>query len=251
MLRSLVTFFGLVVLLAVPLQAQRLQEGFFMTVGGGLVAFDNGAFSHRLQSYVPSGHDGEGLVYSTPHFPTNGFTIDGSIGILVGGDVIVGLCGQSLTFKPIKAITSPGFARDEYVLSGRGGGVEIALPVVNEGGVVVSPFVEGGYYGYSLDYTNRQVDSLPFFEGVPVAPGGTTTYRGSAPRIGLGVSMTAYLRESADAGSFCPVLRARLSWGTMLSRPRWTEPDGSEVKNGGLTPAYNGVALTVQVGVGK
>lgn len=121
--------------------------------------------------------------------------------------------------------------------------------VANQDGTLIVPFIQVGYYGYSLDFTNNQTDSISFFEGKRVAPGSTATYTGWAPRIALGVSLTSLLGRDAESG-MAPALNIRLAWGSMFSRPRWLEPDGSEVGNGGLTPAYNGVSLSVQVGLG-
>lgn len=232
---------------AAPLCAQDGSGAWFVAAGGGLVAFDNGAFSRRLQQYTPVSSTGESIVYSTPDFPTNGYTLDASAGLLLGSRFVLGVSGQTLSFKTIRAITSPGFPRDEYALSGGGGGLDFGWTAVHDAGALVVPFVQGGYYGYSLDYTNNQTDSIPFFEGKPVAPGSTATYTGWAPRFAVGVSFIRLFGDSS-AG---PVLNARLTWGTMLSRPRWHEPDGSEVANGGRTPAYNGVTLSVQVGLGR
>ncbi len=229
-----------------PLAAQDLSNAWFVTAGGGVVAFDNSAFSHRLQQYVPVGSNGESITYSTPDFPTNGYTIDASFGLLFNSRIVVGLSGQALSFNTIRAITSPGFPRDEYGLSGSGGGLDIGWAVANAEGTLVVPFVQAGYYGYSLEFTNRQTDSISFFEGKRVAPGVNASYTGWAPRLALGVALTSRFGTSDVA----PVLNVRLTWGSMLSRPRWLEPDGSEVNNGGLTPAYNGVSLSVQVGVG-
>lgn len=232
-----------------PVLAQAPSVAWYGAVGGGLVAFDNGAFSDRLQSYIPSGANGESIVYSTPDFPMNGYTLDGSAALVPGGRFTIGVSGQMLSFTTLRAITSPGHPRDEYALSGGGGGLDIGWVVVNDAGTLITPFVQAGYYGYRLDYTNNQIDPIPFFEGRPVASGSTASYTGAAPRGALGLSLTRLLGADPSS-SVAPVLHVRLSWGTMLARPRWQEPDGGDVNNGGLTPAYNGVALSIQVGGG-
>lgn len=232
-----------------PVLAQTPSVAWYGAVGGGLVAFDNGAFSDRLQSYIPSDANGESIVYSTPDFPMNGYTLDGSAALVPDGRFTIGVSGQMLSFKTIRAITSPGHPRDEYALSGGGGGLDIGWVVVNDAGTLITPFIQAGYYGYRLDYTNNQIDPIPFFEGRPVASGSTASYTGAAPRGALGLSLTRLLGADPSS-SVAPVLHVRLSWGTMLARPRWREPDGSDVNNGGLTPAYNGVALSIQVGGG-
>lgn len=229
--------------------SQELSSLWYGSVGGGLVAFDNGAFSRRLQSYNPVARSGEELVYSTGKFGFRGTTLDASTGLMIGGGLVVGISGGLLQFPTMQSINPPGAPRDEFKLAGAGGGLDIGYALVNDGGTMIFPYVQGGYYSYGLDYTNNQSDSIPFFEGKPVAPGATATYTGAAPRIAIGIGLVRLFGVGPTGGGGL-ALHARLSWGTIFSRPAWKEPDGSDVSNGGLTPAYNGVALSVQIGGG-
>lgn len=217
--------------------------------GGGLVAFDNGAFSRRLQSFRAYTDAGEQRVYTTEAFPTGGATLDGHIGLIFGGRWMVGASGQTLTFPEVRSINGAGKPHDSYELSGGGGGGDLGIAFTATSNSVIYAFASGGLYGYSLDYTNRQDDSIPFFEGTPVAPNTTARYTGSAARLGVGIGLVCPLTVwgSGDTRT-APTLTARLTWGSMISRPRWVDADGVEVNNGGLTPAYNGVSLSLQIG---
>lgn len=242
--------FTFVFLLVSPALAQPLSSGWFGSVGGGLLAFDNGAFSRRLQSYTPAAPGGESYVYSTETFSTAGYSLDASGGVLLSESFILGASGQMISFPTVKSITAFGTQRDEYNLTGGGGGLDIGYALVNDDATLVYPFLQAGYYGYALDYTNNQSDSIPFFEGKPVAPGATASYSGAAPRIGIGVGFVRMLGVDGATSTGGFAIAARLSWGVMPSRPEWKEPDGTVVNNGGLTPAYNGVALSIQIGGG-
>jgi|GEM_PF-1946784 len=217
--------------------------------GGGLVAFDNGAFSRRLQSFRAYTDAGDQRVYTTQAFPTAGMTLDGHVGVILDGRWMIGASGQTLTFPEVRSINGASTPHDSYALTGGGGGGDLGLALHASEEALLYVFASGGLYGYSLDYTNRQEDSIPFFEGTPVAPNTTARYTGSAARLGLGIGLVRplVLWGSGDTRT-APTLAARLTWGTMISRPRWVDSDGVEVNNGGLTPAYNGVALSVQIG---
>lgn len=226
------------------------QEGsrptFIVGVGGGLSAYDNGAFSDRLKSYTPVRGNGENFLYQTEDFPTTGWTVNASLGAFVGDDLFVGLSGQKVLYPTINSINSPGNPRDQYTLNGMGGGLDLGLVLHRATGTVLMPYLHGGYYGYELEYVNKQSEAIPFFEGKPVASGSSAVYSGYAPRVAVGVELVHLLTSSAG-GSFAPAVTARLDWGMMISRPEWKEPDGSTVSNGGLTPAYNGVSLSVAI----
>lgn len=244
--------FGLLLVMGgSSLRAQAFDFMFFGTVGGGVAAYDNGAFSNRLKSYRPVRQDGELFLYQTEDFSTTGWTADASLGALVSGDLVIGVSGQQVFYPTIRSINGPGNPRDEYTLSGRGVGLDLGYAVMNSSGTVLYPYVQGGYYGYELEYANNQTEAIPFFEGKPVAAGSTVTYSGWAPRLALGIGLVRALGNPAsEKTSGGLALGVRLSWGQMPSRPEWQEPDGSVVNNGGLTPAYNGVSLVITLGGG-
>jgi hypothetical protein len=230
--------------------AQSLSTAWFVGVGVGLAAHDNGAFSRRLKSYTPLRGNGEEYLYQTEDFSTAGTTLDAGGAVLFGGSYIVGASGQMVSYPVVRSINSPGNPRDEYGLSAMGGGLDLGFTAVNSAGMLVFPYLHVGYYGYSLDYTNNQGDSIPFFEGKPVAPGTTATYTGAAPRLAIGIGMVKLIGVDGAGSTGGFAVAARLTWGVMPGRPEWKEPDGSVVNNGGLTPAYNGVSLSISVGGG-
>ncbi len=239
--------FGLLLLTGVTAMAQQPWEpDFIIGVGGGLSAYDNGAFSRRLKSYTPVRGSGENFLYQTEDFPTTGWTVGGNLGTFLGSNLFLGISGQQVFYRTIYSINGPGNPRDEYTLTGRGGGLDIGWTAYRGWQTIVMPYLHGGYYGYSLDYSNNQSEAVPFFQGVPVAAGSSATYTGYAPRMALGIELVHLLAEGD--GAILPSITARLDWGMMLSRPQWNEPDGSLVDNGGLTPAYNGVSLSVAIG---
>ncbi|MDB5034666.1 MAG: hypothetical protein JWQ98_1907 [Chlorobi bacterium] len=237
------------------LPAQSLSTAWFGTVGGGLATLDNGAFSDRLKSYTPSHAGGEHFLYQTDAFATTGYTIDAGAAMLLGESFVIGASGQRLSYAPMETITPPGAPRDEYLLSGGGGGIDLGYAVVNAasaGGssTLVYPFLQGGYYGYSLQYSNHQSEPIPFFEGKAVPAGTSATYTGAAPRLGIGVGLVHLIGVDGSGSTGGLAIAARVMWGSMLSRPEWNEPDGAKVGNGGLTPAYNGVTFSVSIGGG-
>jgi hypothetical protein len=237
----------LLLLSAVPLAAQDLVTGGFISIGGGVAAHDNGPFSRRLSSYTPLSDGGEAqkLVYRTGTFSQVGLTLWAGGSFVVGGRWMIGASGEMVSFPSVHSINGPEQPQDEYQLSGKGGGLELGMTVINDGGMVVFPYLHVGYYGYSLDYTNNQTDSISFFEGELVPPEQTATYTGAAPRIALGIGFTKLL--GSGSGGF--ILGARLAYGRMLARPEW-ERDGTVVNNGGHTPEYNAVLLTLSLGGG-
>lgn len=230
--------------------AQPLSTAWFAGVGGGLAAHDNGAFSRRLKSYTPLRDNGEDYLYQTGDFATAGITLNAGGAVLFGGSYVVGASGEMVSYPVVHSINAPGNARDEYRLGGWGGGLDLGFAAVNDAGMLVFPYLHLGYYGYGLDYTNNQGDSIPFFEGKPVPPGTTATYTGAAPRLGIGIGMVKLIGVDGAGSTGGFAIAARLTWGVMPSRPEWLEPDGTVVNNGGLTPAYNGVALSVSIGGG-
>ncbi|MBS1912940.1 MAG: hypothetical protein JST22_13220 [Bacteroidetes bacterium] len=232
----------------VVLEAQMLDGAFFGSVGAGLAAHDNGAFSRRLKQYTPLKPGGEEYVYQTRDFSTAGTVVSGSIGWMFGGRYVIGAAAEQVSYPEMNSINAPGNPRDRYLLAAQGAGLDFGYAVVNRAGMLVYPYGHLGYYGYTLDYTNNQPTPIPFFEGKPVASGATATYTGSAPRWALGVNMVKFIGATPAPGSLA--ITARLSWGMMFSRPAWKEPGGDVVNNGGLTPGYNGVALTIGIGGG-
>src|SRR5690606_17185703 len=137
--------------------------------------------------------NGEFLLYQTEDFPTTGWTADASIGMLLYGEFMVGVSGQQVFYPVVKSINGPGGPRDEYRLTGSGGGLDLGYAIMNDGGTLIFPYVQGGYYGYALDYTNNQPVPVPFFEGEPVASGAAATYSGWAPRVALGIGFVRAL----------------------------------------------------------
>lgn len=232
---------------AIPLPdlSEKLQSGWFGTIGGGVAAHDNSAFSDRLQSWVPPGSDGHPMVYRTEQVANVGWTLNAGAAALFSERYLVGLSGERVFFPTFLSITSPGVEQSEYTLSAGGGQIEFGYAVINDDATLVWPYVSGGYYGYGLEVTNNQTDSVPFFEGNPIAPGATASFEGAAPRIGLGVGLTQFLDRTGGL-----VLQARLNWGIMPSRPEW-EQEGETVNNGGHTPCYCAFGLTVSVGGGS
>lgn len=236
---------------AQPATSFRFKSAWFGTIGVGLTAHDNGAFSRRLASYVPSKPDGEPYLYQNREFFGTGTMLSAGGGVLLDERYLLGGSGEMVSYPEMESIMPPGSPRDRYILSGGGGGIDVGYAVVNDGQTLVFPYLQGGYYGYTLEYHNNQTDSLPFFEGNPVAPSGIGTYTGAAPRVALGVGLVHYLGSTETDGSRSGfVIAARLTWGVMPSRPLW-EQDGKPVNNGGLTPAWNGVSFSISVGGGS
>ncbi len=221
---------------------------FFAGVGGGLAAHDNGAFSNRLRSYTPADADGTALLYQTSEFQGSGTTLNAHAGLMFNGRFVITATGERVTYPAMHSVNPPGTPRDEYNLSAVGGGLDLGYTVVNEGGMLVYPFGHVGYYQYSLDYTNNQSQPVRFFESDPVPSGATAEYTGAAPRWALGVGLVKILGADGHGSGGGFSIGARLAWGMMFSRPSWAEPDGSAVTNGGLTPGYNGVTLSVSIG---
>jgi hypothetical protein len=233
---------------AVPSAAQELGFSWFAGIGAGIGAHDNGPLSRRLQQYTPA-IGGENLLYRTEDFPNIGATLNASTGVLINEALLFGLNGESITFPTVYSRSGPGNVQDEYNLSAIGGGLDIGYAVINDDATLVYPFLHAGYHQYELLYTNNQRDSVPFFEGNPVPAGATATYTGGALRFAVGVGLTRYLGglSGGSAGPF--MINARLSYGRMPSRPAW-EQNGETVNNGGHTPEYNAVTLSVTIGVG-
>jgi len=226
------------------------NSAWFGTVGAGLTAHDNGAFSRRLASFVPSKPDGEAYLYQNSEFFETGTMLTAGGGFLLNERYLVGGSGEMVRYPETESIVPPGTPRDRYILSGGGGGLDLGYALVNDGQTLLFPYLQGGYYGYTLEYHNNQTDSLPFFEGNPVAPGGVGTYTGAAPRVAIGIGLVHFLGSAeADGSRNGFVIAARLTWGVMPSRPSW-EQEGKTVNNGGLTPAWNGVSFGISVGGG-
>ncbi|MCB0712063.1 MAG: hypothetical protein KDD67_07010 [Ignavibacteriae bacterium] len=239
----------LLCLATVLLQAQEMSSAWFGGIGVGIGAHDNEAFSNRLSSWSPVGENGREMVYRTGRFSSTGFTANAGGGLLLGGGFVLGASGERLFFPSVVGVTTEEEV-GEYSLSGGGGGLEFGWAFYNNSGTLVWPYVSVGYYGYALDFTNNLSDSIPLFEGTPIAPGGQATYTGAAPRIGLGVGLTRFLGGSKGASSITvPVVTARLGWGIFPSHPEW-EQDGVTVNNGGHTPCYSALALSVTIGGG-
>ena len=233
-------------LASLPATAQTANTIWFIQAGGGVGAHDNGPFSRRLQSYTPQQPTGERYVYNTETFANVGYSVGGALGVMLDGGMLLGLSGEMLSVPTIESITSPGAPRDQYVLGGWGGGLDIGYVIVNEDATIVYPFVNVGYHGYGLEYTNRQSDPIPFFEGKPVSPGQTAMYTGAAPRAALGIGLNSFV-GAGGVGGF--MIGARVSYGQMFARPEW-EQDGEVVNNGGHTPAYNALTVSVAIGFG-
>lgn len=237
---------ALVALVSQAAPAQPMNTVWFVQAGGGMGAHDNGPFSNRLQSYTPRQADGEHAVYRTEDFSNVGYTVGGSAGYMLDGGLLVGLSGEKLMFPMVEAITSPGRERDTYTLGGWGAGLDVGYTIVNSDATIVYPFIHAGYYGYSLDYSNRQSEPIPFFEGEPVAPGETATFTAAGPRAAIGIGMNSFV-GGAGQGGF--MIGARLAYGRMLSESRW-EFNGDTVNNGGHAPCYNAMSLTLTIGFG-
>jgi hypothetical protein len=247
---KLLASIALVFLTTAAAHAQTLDFAWLVSAGAGLAAHDNGAFSRRLKSYTPVRASGENFIYQTRDFSSTGTTLNGHVGFLLGERWFVGASGEAVGYPTMHSINGPGNPRDDYDLSAIEGGLDLGYALVNDRGMLIYPYLHASYASYSLDYTNNQNEAIPFFEGKPVDPGTTATYTGSAPRWALGVGMTKLVGVDGDNSTFGLVVGARLTWGMMIARPEWHEPDGSVVNNGGLTPGYNGVSLSISVGLG-
>jgi hypothetical protein len=224
---------------------RKISSAWFGFVGGGISAHDNGPFSRRLRSYTPIDAEGENMLYQTEHFSSIGTNLVAGAGILFSDVYMIGASGETVSFPVVRAITSPGRPRDEYALTGGGGGLDLGYAILSEQETIIYPYLHVGLYGYELAYLNNQTDSIPFFEGNPVAPGASATYDGSAIRLGGGIGLVRYL----GTGSTGLIVGARLSYGHFPSRPSWEE-NGTPVNNGGLTPCYNSLMFSVSVGGG-
>lgn len=247
---KLIASIALLILTASHAAAQTLGSAWFLGMGGGLAAHDNGAFSNRLKSYTPVRSSGESFIYQTEDFSSAGTMLTAGAGLLFGESWVVGASGERTSFPVVHSINAPGNARDEYCLRGSEVGLDLGFAAVNDAGTLLFPYLHGGYAAYTLDYTNNQSEPVPFFEGKPVASGTTVTYGGAAPRFALGIGLVHMFGVDGSSSTAGFALSARVTWGMMLARPEWKEPDGSVVNNGGLTPGYNGVSLSVSVGVG-
>lgn len=230
-----------------PSRGDAVGSAWFGSVGGGISAHDNGPFSRRLRSYTPRDAAGENMLYQTEHFSSVGLNLVAGGGLLFNEVYMVGASGEMVSFPTVRAITSPGRPRDEYTLTGGGGGLDLGYAIVNYRGTLVYPFIHAGLYGYSLDYRNNQSDSIPFFEGNPVPPGTNAIYDASAIRLGAGIGLVHFLGIPEGGGGL--LVGARITYGQMPSRPEWEE-NGSVVNNGGLTPCYNSLMFTLSVGGG-
>lgn len=260
-MKNLLATLFVLVLAGIPVLAQNdsdpglltaptaFRTAWFGGIGAGIVAHDNGAFSDRLQSWSPLGENGQEQVYRTGRFSGTGLTLNAGGSLLFGTKYMVGASGEWVTFPTVESITTND-VRSEYDLSGGGGQLELGYAVINNNGTLVWPYLSLGYYGYSLDFHNNQSDSIPFFEGEPIAPGTTATYTGASFRPGIGVGLTRFLSAmSSRSGGL--VLTARLGWGMFLSHPEWENEAGNIVNNGGKTPCYSGVGLSVSIGGGS
>lgn len=230
-----------------PVSGQTFTSAWFGGIGAGIAAHDNSSFSDRLQSWSPRGEQGNEMVYRTGRFSGTGLTLNAGGGVLFSRKFMVGASGEYLSFPTVEAITTEG-DRSTYDLSGGGGQLELGVALFNNDATLIWPFLAVGYYGYSLDFTNNQADSIPFFEGTPIAPGSTATYNGAAFRPGIGVGLTRFIGGGENGGGGL-VLSARLGWGMFLSHPSW-EHEGTPVTNGGHTPCYDGVSLSITIGGG-
>lgn len=245
-LSRLVPFFAILLSTGATLSAQSLGSLLFVQVGGGLGAHDNGPFSRRLQSYTPRQANGERFVYSTEEFSNVGTSIGAAAGFMIESGLLFGASGELVMFPMVESITGLGSERDEFILSAWEGGIDVGLSVLNDDATVVYPFIHVGYAGYSLDFANNQSDSIPFFEGEPVAPGTTATYGGAAPRAAIGIGINSVI----GGGTSGFLVGGRLSYGRLLGNPEW-EQDGTVVNNGGYTPCYNALTLTLSIGFGS
>jgi hypothetical protein len=236
---------SLLLLAGGALQAQTLGSLWFVQAGGGVGAHDNGPFSRRLQSYTPRQNNGERFVYRTEEFANVGYSIGAAAGFMMDSGLLLGASGETVMFPIVESINGLGNERDEYTLSGWEGGLDIGWTLLNEDATIVYPFLHFAYAGYALDYANHQTDSIPFFEGNAVPAGTTATYTGAAPRFAIGVGMNSIV--GGTLGGF--LVGARLSYGRMISAPEW-EQEGEVVNNGGHTPYYNSLTLSVAIGFG-
>lgn len=248
-----ITLFALGLLLTTSgsnlLVAQSLESAFFGGIGVGLAAHDNEPFANRLASWSPPGDQNRPRVYRTSAVPNTGLTLNAGAGFLVGPGLVIGASGEMLFFGSFDAVTTDD-DRGTYTLSGGGGGLDLGYAVVNDDATIVWPYLSVGYYGYSLDFENNTGSPTPFFEGDPVPAGATQTYTGAAIRPGLGVALTRFIGgASSDGDPSGLVLQARLGWGIFPSHPSW-EVDGTPVTNGGHTPCYSGVGLSITIGGG-
>lgn len=228
------------------LAAQTVGSLWFLQAGGGVGAHDNGPFSRRLQSYTPRQANGERLVYQTEEFSNVGYSVGASAGAMIESGWLFGASGELVMFPTVAAITGLGSERDEYVLGAWEGGLDVGYTILNADATIVYPFLHVGYASYSLEYTNRQSDSIPFFEGEPVAPRQTGRYDGGAARAGVGIGLNSFV-GGGGVGGF--QVGARISYGRMLASPEW-EQDGAIVNNGGHTPCYNALTFSVAIGFG-
>lgn len=229
-----------------PSQSGTIGSGWFVQAGAGIGAHDNGPFSRRLQSYTPLQRTGESFLYETESFSQVGYTIGGAAGYLLDGGVLLGASGEVLMFPTVLAITSPGVDRDEYSLGGWEAGIDIGYALIDADATIVYPFLHAGYAGYALEYTNNQSEPIPFFEGDPVPAGTTATYRSAAPRAAIGVGLNSFV-GGGGVGGF--MIGARLAYGRMLFHPEW-EQAGDVVNNGGHSPCYNALSLSLAIGFG-
>ncbi len=231
------------------IDAQALQSGWFGGLGVGIAAHDNGSFSDRLQSWSPIGEKGRERVYRTAPVPGTGYTLNAGGAILLSDKILIGASGERVLFPSFEAVTTAE-KRATYTLSAGGGGLDIGFAAINDAGTLIWPYLTGGYYGYSLKFDNTLDQATPFFEGEPVAAGESETYSGASIRAGLGVGFTRYLGAGGSGDHSGPVLQVRLDYGRYLSHPSWETSGGDSVQNGGHTPCYNAVSLSVMIGGG-
>ena len=227
-----------------------MESVWFGGIGVGIAAHDNSSFSDRLQSWSPVGESGREMVYRTGRFSGTGYTLNAGGGMLFGKNLLVGASGELLLFPAVNAVTSDD-RQSDYNLSGGGGQLELGWVAYNYDATLVWPYIALGYYGYSLDFKNNQSDSIPFFEGEPVPSGETATYTGASFRPGLGVGLTRFLGGKKGSKRSGLVLTAKLGWGLFVSHPEWENESGGIVNNGGKTPCYSGVGLSITIGGGS
>src|SRR5438067_1475642 len=89
-----------------PALAQPPNTVWFIGIGGGLGAHDNGPFSRRLASYTPARSNGESLLYQSQNFSNTGYTLNAGGGVLFGGNFLIGLNGEKLFFPTMLVTTS-------------------------------------------------------------------------------------------------------------------------------------------------
>ena len=244
--------FSLLLLIALPtlLRAQSIESAIFGGIGIGLVAHDNEPFSNRLGSWSPPGEENRVRVYRTPPVSNTGFTLNAGGALLIDSRYVLGLSGEMLFFPSFEAITTTE-DRAIYNLGAVGGGLDFGYAVINDDATLLWPYISLGYYSYSLSFENKSGEPTPFFESEPVPAGGTETYSGGAFRPGIGLALTRFIggaNEAEDPSGF--ILMARLGWGFFPSHPNW-QIDGNDVANGGRTPCYSGVGLSVSIGAGS